>query len=154
MANAIIELWSETRAFLVVALSVFTISVFAQLFFIRMMHASLAEFFVVHKRTEMFLMTTSINLVNGLIAGYLASRAKSREHRWRARQQEVTGYLNHHVRNALCSIQYAASITKDVKAIETCNESVKRIVDALKAAENGIPQTDEFRRFQQKLKVS
>jgi hypothetical protein len=154
VAAAAINVWTETRAFLLVALSVFTISVFAQLVFIRMMHPSLTDFFVVHKRTEMFLMTTSINLVNGLIAGYLASRIKSREHHWRTRQQEMTGYLNHHVRNAMCSIQYAALCTKNEQAIDTCNESVRRIVDALKTAENGIPQTDEFRQFQQKLKVS
>jgi hypothetical protein len=119
-----------------------------------MMHPSFADFFSRPIRTEMFLLTTSINLVNGFIAGYLALWAKYREHRWRARQREVSGYLNHHVRNALCSIQLAASTTDDPKTIQTCNESIKRIIDALKTADSGIPREDEFRRFQERMKVS
>jgi hypothetical protein len=148
------NVWAEVRTFLWVALSVFTISVFAQLVFVRMMHPSFADFFARPIRTEMFLLTTSINLVNGFIAGYLALWAKYREHRWRARQREVSGYLNHHVRNALCSIQLAASTTDDPKTIQTCNESIKRIIDALKTADSGIPREDEFRRFQERMKVS
>jgi hypothetical protein len=149
-----LDAWSETRAFIWVALAVFTISVFAQLLFIRMTHASFADFFSQPRRTDMFLMATSINLVNGFVAGYLASRAKNRERRWRVRQQEMTGYLNHHVRNALVSIQYAASCTKDDRVVNTCNKSIRRIVDALTTAERGIPQDDEFRTFQQPRKVS
>jgi hypothetical protein len=152
--NAVLNIWQETRSFIWVALAVFAISVFAQLVFIRLNHASFREFFALHRRAEMFVLTASINLVNGFIAGYLAMRVKYREHHWRARQQEVTGYLNHHVRNALCSIQFAASCTKDEMAIQTCNESIKRIVDALKAAENGIPREDEFLQFQERRKVS
>ena len=148
-----VDYWGETRAFLWVAISVFAISVFAQFVFIRMMHPSLADFFSMHRRTEMFLMTASINLVNGFVAGYLAMRAKNRERRWRARQKEVAGYLNHHVRNALSSIQYAALRTKDEKAIDTCSESIRRIVNALATAEKGIPQDDEFRQFQERLKA-
>jgi hypothetical protein len=148
-----VDYWGETRAFVWVALSVFAISVFAQLVFIRMMHPTLADFFGLRRRTEMFLMTTAINLVNGFVAGYLAMRVKNRDRRWRARQREVNGYLNHHVRNALSSIQYAASCTKDQKAIDTCNESIRRIVSALATAEKGIPQNDEFRQFQERLKA-
>jgi hypothetical protein len=152
--SSCLNIWKEMRAFLWVAIAVFAISVFAQLLFIRMMHTSFADFFSQPRRTEMFLMTTCINLVNGFIAGYLALRAKHRERRWRVRHQEVTGYLNHHVRNALCSIQYVASSTENEKVVQTCNDSVRRIVEALVTAEKGIPQDDEFRQFQRRLKVS
>lgn len=154
VGRAALDLWDSARAFLWVAVAVFTISVFAQLFFICMMHPSLTEFFSNARRTDMFLMTTAINLVNGFVAGYLAMRAKHREHRWRVRHQEVTGYLNHHVRNALCSIQYAASSTKDQTVVRTCNDSIRRIVDALVTAEKGIPQDDAFLKFQERRKVS
>jgi hypothetical protein len=152
--DQVLRVWAEVRAFVWVALAVFAISVFAQLVFARMMHPSFREFFALHRRAEMFVMTTCLNLVNGFIAGYLAMRVKYREHHWRTRHEEVTGYLNHHVRNALCSIQFAAACTEDETAIHTCNESIKRIVNALKAAENGIPPEDEFLRFQERLKVS
>jgi hypothetical protein len=153
-ATSPVRVWPEMRAFLWVALSVFCISVLAQLFFISMVHYSVREFFSQARRSEMFLMTTCINLVNGCFAGYLACRMKLRERRWRARQQEVTGYLNHHVRNALSSIQYAAIRTNDAKSIAICNESVRRIVDALATAETGIPHNDEFIQFQERLKAS
>lgn len=134
--------------FVSVALAVFVLSVAAQMFFIYMTHPSFAEFFSMPRRTDMFLVTTGINLVNAIVAGLLARRAKLKEQRWQAHHDEVTGYLNHHVRNGLTAIQLAASCTKDQRVVGVCNESVQRIVKALVTAENGIPQDDEFLKFQ------
>jgi hypothetical protein len=137
------------RTFVSVGIAVFVVSVAAQLACIRIMHESFAQFFSAPRRTEMFLMTSAVNLVNATIAGWLAHRAKVKDERWQARHQELTGYLNHHVRNGLCSIQLAASCTKDQNVVSICNESVQRIVNALVTAQEGIPQDDEFLRFQQ-----
>lgn len=137
------------RTFVSVALTVFVVSVAAHLAGIRMMHESLAYFFSGARRTEMFLLAAGVNLLNALVAGWLAHRAKVKEERWQARHEELTGYLNHHVRNGLCSIQLAASCTKDQNVVRICNESVERIVSALVTAQEGIPQDDEFLRFQQ-----
>ncbi|MCU1305466.1 MAG: hypothetical protein JWN45_161 [Acidobacteriaceae bacterium] len=72
--------------------------------------------------------------INSLVAGYLVYRIRKIRGSLKIKEEqerEQERFLNHHVRNALSSLQYAAHVTSDDKIIETCESAIERIVWAL-----------------------
>lgn len=133
-----------------IAALVFLSSGVAELLSIHILRGSV-EAWLYHPRR--FLLLTSIlavNVANAVVAGYLAyrmGRAEQRRERSERERLVASRYLNHHVRNALSAIQYAASLTKDEYAMRICQDSIGRIVRALITADRGVPESDEIRRI-------
>ncbi len=141
------------RHFVTVALIVFLFSVTAELICIGLFPGSFVRWVEQPRRDWLVAAIIIVNLLNATLAGWLSSRMRKTAELWRMserRRHETAGYLNHHVRNALSVIQYAAYQTKDPIAIGRCNQAVDRIVRALVTAEEGIPEDDEFRTFNMK----
>ncbi len=133
-----------------IAVVVFAFSVLAELLSIHILRGSV-EAWLNHPRRFLLLATiVAVNLVNAAVAGYLAHRMRHAEERRDLSERErvvASRYLNHHVRNALSAIQYAATLTKDEYAIRICADSIARIVRALTTADRGVPESDEIRKI-------
>lgn len=133
-----------------IAVLVFGFSAVAELLSIHIVLGSV-EAWLYHPRR--FLLLTSmlaVNLLNAVVAGYLAYRMRNAEQLCDLNERErlvTSRYLNHHVRNALSAIQYAAYLTKDEYAVSVCAEAIARIVRALTTADRGVPETDEIRKI-------
>jgi hypothetical protein len=126
------------RLSLSIAALVFFFSTTAELAAIQMMHGSVLAWMHYPRRLAVFVTSLAINLLNSLIAGLLVYWIQKKTLLLRQSQQEkreMTKYLNHHVRNALCSLQYATYATKDKQAIKICDAAIARIVRALVDAE-------------------
>ncbi|MFL6301889.1 MAG: hypothetical protein ACJ71N_14910 [Terriglobales bacterium] len=134
------------RVFLVVALAVFSFSVVAELICIRMVSGPVIHWLERPHREVLFASFLVINLLNAMVAAFMATSAKRAELQLQAsefRRLRTTGYINHHVRNALSAIQYAAHLTRDEQTQNICTQAITRIVRALANAESGAPGTDE-----------
>ena len=87
-----------------------------------------------------------VNLLNAATAMYFSSRAVRAEINLRSAEQkhhEAGVYLNHHLRNALTVIQYAAFLTCDAQTIRLCDEAVAKIVSVLVSTEAGLHDPSE-----------
>jgi hypothetical protein len=85
------------------------------------------------KRSSRLLMAW--NAAAGFAAGWIAMRALDTERERRksiAQRLKMIGDLNHHVRNALQSIQFSAYSTQDQEIIASVGDSVQRIEWALR----------------------
>jgi hypothetical protein len=71
----------------------------------------------------------SDDLLGGIVVGVLLFVDQRRRHRYLVERLETIGLMNHYVRNALQSIQYARYSGDDVRVIE---DSVARIEWALR----------------------
>jgi len=130
------------RPFLQIAGPVLAFSVLTELLCIQLVRGPVLQWLERPHRAVLFASFVVVNLVNALFAGWLATRVKETEALWKEsehRRHEVSGYLNHNIRNALSAIQFAAYITKDPKTIKICDQATARIVNSLKAAEQGLP---------------
>jgi hypothetical protein len=90
-------------------------------------------------RFWLLLFLFTVNLFNATVAAYFSHRAAREELLRRQREQQIqhaNSFLNHHVRNALTGVQYAAYLTDDPSVIQICDEAVSRITGALVAAEH------------------
>ena len=79
--------------------------------------------------------TLAWNATAGFLAGWFAMKSFDRERERRqnmAERLKMIGDLNHHVRNALQSIQLSAYSTQDQEIITSVGESVQRIEWALR----------------------
>jgi hypothetical protein len=75
------------------------------------------------------------NATAGFVAGWFAMKSIDRERERRrniAERLKMIGNLNHHVRNALQSIQLSAYSTQDQEIITSVGDSVQRIEWALR----------------------
>ena len=91
------------------------------------------KFFNGHRRPRQ--LTTIFNAVAGFAAGWFAMKTFDRERERRrniAQRLKMIGDLNHHVRNALQSIQLSAYSTQDQEIIASVGDSVQRIEWALR----------------------
>src|SRR4051812_41795409 len=80
-------------------------------------------------------LTMAWNAVAGFAAGWFAMKSLDRERERRkniAERLKMIGDLNHHVRNALQSIQLSAYSTHDQEIIASVGDSVQRIEWALR----------------------
>lgn len=80
-------------------------------------------------------LTMAWNATAGFVAGWLAMKSFDRERERRrniAERLKMIGDLNHHVRNALQSIQLSAYSTQDQEIIASVGDSVQRIEWALR----------------------
>lgn len=80
-------------------------------------------------------LTTAWNATAGFVAGWYAMKSFDRERERRkniAERLKMIGDLNHHVRNALQSIQLSAYSTQDQEIIASVGDSVQRIEWALR----------------------
>ena len=80
-------------------------------------------------------LTMAWNAVAGFAAGWFAMKSIDRERERRkniAERLKMIGDLNHHVRNALQSIQLSAYSTHDQEIIASVGDSVQRIEWALR----------------------
>jgi hypothetical protein len=80
-------------------------------------------------------LSTAWNAVAGFAAGWFAMKTFDRERERRrniAERLKMIGDLNHHVRNALQSIQLSAYSTQDQEIIASVGDSVQRIEWALR----------------------
>jgi hypothetical protein len=82
-----------------------------------------------------------LGLILGAIAWFEARALRERRHRVLAEVQKV-GDLNHHVRNALTAIQYAAHLPPTSEHVRIINESVSRIDETLKQLFPGVSGMD------------
>ena len=86
-------------------------------------------------RRERPKLTMAWNATAGFVAGWLAMKSFDRERERRrhiAERLKMIGDLNHHVRNALQSIQLSAYSTQDQAIIASVGDSVQRIEWALR----------------------
>ncbi len=132
-----------------VAASVFTFSIVAELFCIRVLRGSLGEWLHHPHRRLLFLSMILVNLLNAATAMYFSSRAIRAEVRLQLnekRQREMGVYLHHQLRNALTVLQNAAFLTNDERTIKLCDEAAARIVHVLVSSESGVrdPSDDLF----------
>jgi hypothetical protein len=82
-----------------------------------------------------------VNLFNATLAAYFSHLAAKEELLRRQREQQIqeaSSFLNHHVRNALTGVQYAAYLTDDPSVIQICDEAISRITGALVTAERNL----------------
>lgn len=117
---------------------VFGFSALAELATIELMYGSLSPWIHHPKRSVVLLTVLAINFFNAVIAALLAVAAQRSfllRKQTEQNKREMTKYLNHHVRNALCALQYATHRTCDQQAIQICDQAIKRIVEALTASE-------------------
>lgn len=80
-------------------------------------------------------LTMAWNATAGFMAGWFAMKTIDRERERRkniAERLKMIGNLNHHVRNALQSIQLSAYSTQDQEIITSVGDSVQRIEWALR----------------------
>ena len=80
-------------------------------------------------------LTMAWNATAGFVAGWFAMKSFDRERERRrniAERLKMIGDLNHHVRNALQSIQLSAYSTQDQAIIASVGDSVQRIEWALR----------------------
>ena len=80
-------------------------------------------------------LTMAWNATAGFVAGWFAMKSLDRERERRrniAERLKMIGDLNHHVRNALQSIQLSAYSTQDQQIIASVGDSVQRIEWALR----------------------
>jgi hypothetical protein len=123
---------------LAVAALVFGFSALAELATIQLMYGSLEPWIHHPKRSVVLATVLAINLFNAVIAALLAVAAQKStllRKQTEESKREMSKYLNHHVRNALCSLQYATHRTRDPQAIQMCDQAITRIVEALAASE-------------------
>src|SRR5438270_13045382 len=88
-----------------------------------------------HRRQRPREVTMAWNADAGFAAGWFAMKSFDRERERRrniAERLKMIGDLNHHVRNALQSIQLSAYSTHDQAIIASVSESVQRIEWALR----------------------
>src|SRR3954469_5277017 len=95
----------------IIGLGAFSVGVSLELLLIGILPGSFAAWFALPQRPLEFAARICMQAVNGIVCGYLTPRAllilrslKIKEQQ--AKEQER--FLNHHVRNALSSLQYAA----------------------------------------------
>jgi len=122
----------------IVAGLVFSFSALAELATIQLMYGSLSPWINHPKRSVVLISVLAIDVFNAVIAGLLAlavQRSTLLRRQTEESKREMSKYLNHHVRNALCSVQYATHRTSDQQAIQICDEAIHRIVEALAASE-------------------
>lgn len=142
------------RQELCIAAFVFTCSAVAELLTVHLVTGSISVWLDHPRRLAVLAIMLVVNLLNAVVAGYLASAMRDANLRWHSSEEErrfTSEYVNHHVRNALTSLQYAAYLTQDAKVMGICDESIARIVTALVAADHGIPQTDQLRKFNESV---
>jgi hypothetical protein len=92
---------------------------------------------LLHRRGWLLLFMITVTLLNAAVAAYFSHLAAREELLRRQREEQVqqtADFLNHHVRNALTGVQYAAHLTNDPAVIRICDEAVARITNALVAA--------------------
>jgi hypothetical protein len=117
-----------------VGVSVFTIGVILEVVLIATLPVDMADWFAQGDHPLRFSVRIGMHLINAIFAGYLVRYAqmnlalRKKKERQQLRQEE---FLNHHVRNALSSLQYAAYLTSDQRVMETCDSAIERIVWAL-----------------------
>ncbi len=93
----------------------------------------LDKFFTRHERPRQ--LTMAWNATAGFLAGWFAMKSIDRERERRKNiddRLKMIGDLNHHVRNALQSIQLSAYSTQDQEIIASVGDSVQRIEWALR----------------------
>ncbi len=121
-----------------VAVSVFAFSVTAELLCIKILRGSLTDW-LNHPHRELLLASMIlVNLLNAVTAMYFSSRAVTAEVSLKLRekkQEQISVYLNHHLRNALSVVQNAAFLTNDEQTIRLCDDAVTRIVQVLVSTE-------------------
>jgi hypothetical protein len=119
---------------IIVGGSVFSIGVILEFALVATLPVGMADWFALGDHPLRFSVRIGMHLINAIFAAYLVRfatfnlalrRKKEREH---LRQEE---FLNHHVRNALSALQYAAYLTSDQRVMETCDSAIERIVWAL-----------------------
>jgi hypothetical protein len=125
--------------FLHVAVLVFGSTIAAELLAFEVLYPGSTRDLLRHPaRFWLLLFLFTLNLFNAAIAAYFSHRAAREELLRRQREQQIqhaASFLNHHVRNALTGVQYAAYLTDDPSVIRICDDAVSRITGALVAAE-------------------
>ena len=124
-----------------IALSVFAFSVTAELACIKILRGSLSDWLNHPHRRLLLLSLILVNLLNAVTSMYFCSRTVRAEVSLRLRerkQEQVSVYLNHHLRNALSIVQNAAFLTNDEQTVKQCDEAVERIVSVLVSHEAGL----------------
>ena len=124
-----------------IAISVFTFSVATELLCIRLLRGSLSEWLDHPHRQMLLLSMILVNLVNAATAMYVSSRAVRAEVRLKLRerkQEQMSLYLNRHLRDALSTVQNASFLTNDEQTLRLCGEAVSRIAQVLVSAEAGL----------------
>jgi hypothetical protein len=119
---------------LVIGVCVFLVGVALELVLIGLLPGSFSAWFARPDHPFEFAARIGMHLINGLVAGYLSHRIRKIRGSLKVKEEqerERESFLNHHVRNALSSLQYAAHVTSDEKIIETCESAIERIVWAL-----------------------
>jgi hypothetical protein len=90
-------------------------------------------------RFWLLLFLFTVNLLNAVVAAYFSYLAAKEDRLRREREQQIqqtASFLNHHVRNALTGVQYAAYLTDDRAVMQICDEAIARITGALTIAEH------------------
>jgi len=119
---------------LVIGVCVFLVGVALELILIGLLPGSFAGWFALPDRSYEFAARIAMHVVSALVAGFLVHRIRKIRGSLKVKEEqerERERFLNHHVRNALSSLQYAAHVTSDEKIIETCESAIERIVWAL-----------------------
>ncbi len=130
-----------------VAFTVFAFSVTAELLCIEILRGSLTDWLNHPHRQLLLVSMILVNLLNAATAMYFCSRAVRAEVSLRLRerkQEQVSLYLNHHLRNALSIVQNAAFLTNDEQTIKLCDDAVTRIVQVLVSTEADLTDPSAF----------
>lgn len=125
------------RSALVVALGVFVIETLAEFILISTIPGHFKTWYALPDRHFILAARILMNVAVAIAAGWLVDYAQRkseliREREERRKSQEA--FLNHHVRNALSALQYAAYLTHDKQVVEHCDAAIARIVWALSHA--------------------
>jgi len=96
---------------------------------------------LLHHRARFWLLLFlfTVNFFNAAVAAYFSYLAAREDRLRREREQQIqqtASFLNHHVRNALTGVQYAAYLTGDPSVIQICDEAIARITGALTVAQH------------------
>jgi hypothetical protein len=118
----------------IIGVCVFLGGVSLELILIGILPGSFKSWFALPDRPFEFVARVGMQFINALVAGYFAYHVRKMRGSLKSKEDEAREqerFLNHHVRNALSSLQYAAHVTSDEKIIETCESAIERIVWAL-----------------------
>ena len=125
------------RSALIVGLAVFIGQVVCELILLSTIPGHFKTWYALPDRHFIFAARLLVAAIVAIGAGLLVDYARRKAElirRTEELQKQQEAFLNHHVRNALSALQYAAYLTRDKTVVEQCDAAIARIVWALSNA--------------------
>ena len=120
-----------------VALGVFFVQTLCEFILISTIPGHFKTWYALPDRHFILAARIFMNVVIAAAAGLLVDHVQHKKElirRSEELQKQQEAFLNHHVRNALSALQYAAYLTRDGQVVEHCDAAIARIVWALSNA--------------------